>query len=214
MSGQSTSIAELPTANTTTSNGDNQVQLQIQEQSNIVMGQSGQVSTSAQGPASAENGAAPLNLSKNDINKIVEGIQLASSQNMTQLPSRDIPMDSQQHTNDANIQPNHIPKQNKKVSFVEEYEQQQKDYFEQNKKIQNLEDQTSDIFESFQIPILISILFLLFQMPILDKILYRNFPSFFLKEGTIAISGILVKSFLFGSSFTLLQRLVHFLTDM
>lgn len=214
MSAQSTSITELPTANTTTSSGDNQVQLQIQEQSNVVMGQNGQTTSSGSGQSPAVNGTAPINLSKNDINKIVEGIQLASSQNMTQLPSRDIPMDPQQHTNDANIQPNHIPKQDKKVSFVEDFEQQQKDYFEQNKKIQNLENQTSDIFESFQIPILISILFLLFQMPILDKVLYRNFPSFFLKEGSIAISGILVKSFLFGSSFTLLQRLIHFLTDM
>ena len=49
-------------------------------------------------------------LSPESINQIVQGIQKAASTNMTNLPSKDIPMDQTDITQDEQTKPNYIPK--------------------------------------------------------------------------------------------------------
>ena len=48
----------------------------------------------------------PLTLDQNSISQIVNGLQQASLAGATQLPSRDIPLQTEQLTNDPQIQPN------------------------------------------------------------------------------------------------------------
>ena len=43
------------------------------------------------------------------ISQIVNGLQQAAISGATQLPSRDIPMNTTGHSNDAQVQPNYIP---------------------------------------------------------------------------------------------------------
>lgn len=214
MAGASTSISELPTTQQT-QQGGNAVQLEIQEQvGQHLSGVSGtnQTSSSINGiPAGVENakvGGPPIQLSNSDITKIVEGIQMASSQNMTQLPSRDIPMNQQQFTNDSQVQPNKVPKEEKRVSFVEDFASQNDNNFREKQINKERTQQVDDIFDKLQTPIIISILFLLFQMPIFDKILFRNFPTFFIKEGSLGLSGFLVKSLIFGSVYFICQNII------
>ena len=52
-----------------------------------------------------------LTLDQSTISQIVNGLQQASLAGATTLPSRDIPLHTQQLTNDAQIQPNYIPLQ-------------------------------------------------------------------------------------------------------
>ena len=66
----------------------------------------------------------PVQLSSTDINKIVQGIQLASSNNMTTLPSKDIPINTNNITNDPQVQPNFVPQEDNK-GFVEDFDAQQ-----------------------------------------------------------------------------------------
>ena len=214
MAGASTSISELPTTQQTQQSG-NAVQLEIQEQVGQHLsgvsasnGSSSSINGLPSGVENAKVGGPPIQLSNSDITKIVEGIQMASSQNMTQLPSRDIPMNQQQFTNDPQVQPNKVPKEEKRVSFVEDFESQNMNDFREKQAIKERTQQVDDIFDKLQTPIIISILFLLFQMPIFDKVFFRNFPTFFIKEGSMGLSGFLVKSIIFGGVYFICQNII------
>jgi hypothetical protein len=56
-----------------------------------------------------KNNSSSINLDQSTINQIVNGLQQASVTGATQLPSRDIPMNTNNLTNDMSIQPNFIP---------------------------------------------------------------------------------------------------------
>jgi hypothetical protein len=50
-----------------------------------------------------------LSLDQSTISQIVNGLQQASVAGATTLPSRDIPQNTQAHTQDAYVQPNYVP---------------------------------------------------------------------------------------------------------
>ena len=45
----------------------------------------------------------------NSINEMVSGLQKAAQNNMTRLPTRDIPPDPDRITRDPQVQPNYVP---------------------------------------------------------------------------------------------------------
>lgn len=149
-------------------------------------------------------------LSQEDINKIVSGVQTAG-RDATSLPTRDIPMNQTNLTNDENIQPNYVPKQ-------EPYIQQENinhHTLYQHQREKEQEDKTKNkIFDELQIPIIISILFFIFQVPIIDKKLYKYIPSLFLNDGNMSMSGFFIKSILFGLSYFILIKGMDYFSDM
>ena len=62
----------------------------------------------------------PPQLSQKTIDQIVNGLQSASSANATQLPSRDIPMQTMQMSQDRQVIPNYVPEKQKQVDYVQE----------------------------------------------------------------------------------------------
>ena len=139
----------------------------------------------------------PVQLSSTDINKIVQGIQLASSNNMTTLPSKDIPINTNNITNDPQVQPNFVPQEDNK-GFVEDFDAQQallyKQQMEQKRDINRLDY----LYDELQTPLLICVLFFIFQLPAVNKKLFRYIPTLFIKEGYLSIGGYMFKTFLFG----------------
>jgi hypothetical protein len=75
-----------------------------------------------------------FSLDQTTINQIVNGLQKASVNGLTQLPSRDIPRNTDTITNDAQIQPNYIPQPNPA--------QMQEDYIQ---KMQQMNQSTDEI---------------------------------------------------------------------
>ena len=57
-------------------------------------------------------------LSSDSINKIVMGLQQASTTGMTQLPTSHIPMQTQPHMQDPQIQPNYVPTTREKLIIL------------------------------------------------------------------------------------------------
>ena len=51
----------------------------------------------------------PNPVQQQEVNKLVAGIQQASASGATQLPSRDIPMETTHIVNDQQVQPNFVP---------------------------------------------------------------------------------------------------------
>lgn len=148
-----------------------------------------------------------VKLTADDVNKIVSGVQEASQQNLTGLPSRDIPREYGNVTMDEQVSnPNYIPqpKGNNQdyIGDGSNYEtllkQQHIDSNSKNNIYENI--------DNLQTPIIIGILFFIFQLPFVKKLLKKYAKFVFLEDGNISTIGMLFKSLLFGLSYYILMR--------
>lgn len=150
-------------------------------------------------------------LSQNDINKIISGIQSASQHNLTSLPSRDIPMETIQQQTDNQIQANYVPDNNK--DYIKQEDTAQTIYEKHLAKQKNKIRQ-EEIYDELQTPVMIMILFLLFQLPMMNKTLFKYIPSLFIKDGSMSFGGHIFKSLLFGASYYIIMKLINYLSDV
>jgi hypothetical protein len=129
-----------------------------------------------------------------------------------QLPSRDIPQDTLQFSNDPEIVPNYIPPAKVASDFVKEYEQS---YEKKEKRIQT-RDKTArtldDLFLELRVPIIVSMLFLLFQSPIFHTYVLKHFSIFaiHLADGNLNVQGLLLKSAMFGATYYVLEKMAEY----
>ena len=150
-------------------------------------------------------------LSNEDINKIISGIQTASQQNLTSLPSRDIPMNTINEATDKQVQPNFVPEN--KTDYIQQHDTAQSIYEKQLAK-ERTKVKQDELYDELQTPIMIAILFLLSQLPIVNKTLFRYIPSLFVKDGTPSFGGHFVKSLTFGASYFLVMKLINYMSDV
>ena len=150
-------------------------------------------------------------LSNEDINKIISGIQTASQQNLTSLPSRDIPMNTINEATDKQVQPNFVPEN--KTDYIQQHDTAQSIYEKQLAK-ERTKVKQDELYDELQTPIMIAILFLLYQLPIVNKTLFRYIPSLFVKDGTPSFGGHFVKSLTFGASYFLVMKLINYMSDV
>jgi len=131
------------------------------------------------------------------INQIVNGLQQASHAGMTQLRSRDVPMNTEGHTNDPQVQPNYIPQMEEKQheDYVRDDDECDLMGFHENRKTS---DGLDKMYNELHMPLLISVLFFCFQLPIFKRMLYKYIPFLVSDMGVVNIYGYLFTSFLFG----------------
>ena len=141
----------------------------------------------------------PTELSSDSINKIISGIQQASATGMTSLPTSHIPMQTQQITQDPQIQPNYVPPPTK-TDYIDQHDTMHS-LIAQNKNTQKEQDRLDLLYNELQMPIIVMALFFVFQMPFFQKKFKKIFPSLFLVDGNHNISGYLMKTVLFGGLF-------------
>ena len=134
-------------------------------------------------------------LDQTTINQLVSGLQQANG--ATQLPSRDIPMNTANITTDAHVQPNYMPPVEDNVDYIKNYE-----VFDDAKPVNTLDDTYNEI----QTPILLAVLYFLFQLPIFKRYLFTYFPILFSKDGNMNINGFVFNSALFGLLYYLLDK--------
>jgi len=193
MASDSTSIDDLPGGNNT-------------EQQNRVVLEKTEISNGEQPPLS------PTELSSESINKIVMGLQQASSTGMTQLPTSHIPMQTQPHMQDPQIQPNYVPT-TEKNDYINQHDTIQS-LMQQNKSTKQEQDKLDILYSELQMPIIIMSLFFVFQMPFFQKKFQKVFPALFMKDGQHNISGYLVKTLLFGGLFYGINKATHYLSEV
>ena len=186
----STSIHDLPTDPTGGGNISNNISLNVTEMPN----------TSNPTPS------ASLTLDQSTISQIVSGIQQASSSGATLLPSRDIPRTTETMMQDPQIQANYIPQVQQK-DYIREYETPQEILDNYNRNVKQT-DTLDDMYEEFQIPLLLAVLFFLFQLPIFKKKLFTFLPFLFFKDGNYNIQGYIFMSVLFGLFYYLLSKIM------
>jgi len=195
MGDNSTSIHDLPTNPTGGGSIGGNVSLSINEKipNNI-----------NSGPTQSS-----MSLDQNTIAQIVSGLQQASSTGVTQLPSRDIPLTTDNLTQDEQVQPNYIPQTNNR-DYIKEDEDNDDIITNYNKNVEHANN-LDQLYDEMQTPLLISILYFLFQLPIFKKYLYKYIPMLFSTDGNINLYGFAFTSTLFGLIYYMLSKTMgHF----
>ena len=139
----------------------------------------------------------PSVMQKN-LNNFVTGIQQASASGMTQLPSRDIPINQQHISQDVQIKPNHIPEPESHVDYIQEH-QTNEQIIKSQMQLHNKKNKFDTMFDEVQTPILLGILYFIFQLPVIQKQMCKLIPSLFNNDGNPKLSGYLFTSSLFAS---------------
>jgi hypothetical protein len=155
----------------------------------------------------SSNQPSGFSLDQSTINQIVNGLQQASANGATQLPSRDIPMTTSGHSNDPQVRPNYVPPPPPQNSdYIQNYEQTSDMINTYNKQMQN-SNSLDDMYNEIQTPLLLAVLYFLFQLPFVRKLLYTYIPFLFSNDGNFNMNGYLFTSVLFGLVFYSLNKL-------
>ena len=191
----STSIDLLPNENS-----DSNIKLEIKDKE------------SSQSQSSQPSVNAFTELSKESINQIVNGIQEASQARLTELPSRDIPMNTQQLALDPNIQPNYIPDEPKTdyIKNNDSYDDVVKKVKYTNSEVNNLDN----LYNELQTPILIMVIYFLFQLPYTQGLFVKYAPSLFNKDGNQNFSGYVISTLMFGLAYYVIVKFTNYLTEI
>jgi len=142
-----------------------------------------------------------VSLDQTTISQIVNGLQQASLSGATSLPSRDIPLNTEQLTKDASIQPNYIPPPIKQ-DYIGEYNDDINNYYKQ----ENINNSLDSLYDEIQVPLLLGVLYFLFQLPIFKKTIFKYFSFFCHSDGNYNIHGLIFTCFLFGITYYLLSK--------
>ena len=190
----STSILDLPTDPVGGGNVSNNISMSATE--NVVVSQKQQ--------ANQANGT----LDEATISQIVSGLQNASRNGATQLPSRDISMSTIGISNDPHVQPNYVPPPQDNTDYIRNYEQTSDMINDYNKNTQN-DNSLDDMYNEIQVPLLLAVMYFLFQLPFFRKILFGYFPVLFSTDGNMNINGFLFTSALFGLLYYMINNITN-----
>ena len=137
------------------------------------------------------NGA--MTLDQNTISQIVNGLQQASLSGATQLPSRDIPLQTDQLTRDVQVQPNYVPPATTR-DYINDSSDDITHYYTAEKNQNSLDN----LYDEIQGPLLLAVLYFLFQLPFFKKNIFKYFPFFCHTDGNYNFNGLVFTCALFG----------------
>ena len=141
------------------------------------------------------------------MNELISGIQQASANGGTGLPSRDIPTNTV-HFADDQVKPNYVPQQ-EQSDYIHNTDTEQ-DILARRVKNQNSRDSLEILYDEFQIPIIIGLLYFIFQLPIVKSKVLAILPSLFNKDGNPNLTGYIINSVFFGLAYYIISKsLVH-----
>ena len=152
----------------------------------------------------------PSSNNDNINNELVSGIQQASANGGTMLPTRDIPIDQSTIVSDENIKPNHIPQVNMETDYITKHQTSEEIIRQNKKKVENA-NQLDTLFNELNLPILISCLFFIFQLPFVQKQFLIMFSFGYTTSGNIKLIGRLLQSICFGLIVYVSNRIVLYL---
>tara|TARA_A100001011_G_C14050199_1_gene731535 strand:- start:1 stop:714 length:714 start_codon:yes stop_codon:yes gene_type:complete len=226
-----TSISQLPTNNNYQNNPLQQNMQQNQnniilnkndtlnESTTQIMNQNPNPNSNPNANANANANAIPaLNQETNNVvqnnpnyNELINQLQQASSQGITQLPSRDIPMNPTQTANDVEIKPNFVPPPPRHEDYIQNM-QTPDELVNQNNKQIIYQNNLEQFYSTIQLPLIVSLLYFIFQLPYFRQFIKKMLPSLFGNDGNMNLYGFFFNSVLFGVLFFVINNLISNLT--
>ena len=140
------------------------------------------------------------------MNEFVTGIQQASASGATTLPSRDIPQ-STVHFSDEQIKPNFVPQpeQSEQQDYIQNSDTEQ-EILARRMNSGNSRDSLEVLYDEFQIPIIIGLLYFIFQLPVVKSKFLTLLPSLSNKDGNPNLTGYIINSLFFGIIYYVISK--------
>uniref|UniRef100_A0A6C0IRC0 Uncharacterized protein n=1 Tax=viral metagenome TaxID=1070528 RepID=A0A6C0IRC0_9ZZZZ len=184
-----TNIMDLPTDATSGGSIGGNISLMINEQPQQQMSQSNEIS-----------------LDQTTISQIVNGLQQASMTGATQLPSRDLPMNTENIIKDAQIQPNYVPPPSSR-DYINETDDDINNYYREERINSSLDN----LYDEIQTPILLAVLYFIFQLPVVKRSAHQYLSFLCHSDGNYNINGLIFMCALFGFIYyTIFKSMKHF----
>jgi len=227
-----TYINELPTPNSNMQTNSVQQQLLMQQQQpqNIILNKNEIVSNqnnqmpgpginqfiptgtySTQNPMQQNNNQITMENSvlkqQPNYNELVNQIQKASLNGSTALPSRDIPNNSIQISNDEQIKANYIPPPQIQEDYIKNNETPDYLIEENNRKTRNANFYDM-LYNEGQLPLIIALVYFLFQLPAIKRYNKNLLPFMFKIDGNLNLYGYVFNSVLFASMIYVLLKVI------
>lgn len=144
------------------------------------------------------------------MNEFVTGIQQASAQGSTQLPSRDIPINTTQYT-DEQVKPNYVPKTEHK-DYIQNTDTDHDIMVKRMKH--NSRDSLEILYDEFQIPIIIGLMFFIFQLPSVKAKFLTFLPSLHNIDGNPNLTGYILTSIFFSVCYYVISKSLNHLQSV
>ena len=141
--------------------------------------------------------------------ELINGLQQAANVGSTQLPSRDIPMDTNQIQSDESIKPNFVPQENVETDYITKH-QTTEEIIRQNQNKADISNQWDQLYKELNLPILIAALFFIFQLPVVQKQFVTMLPFCYSEGGNIKLTGRLTQCLVFGLIIFFSSKIVLF----
>jgi hypothetical protein len=160
----------------------------------------------------------PTQIPGNVMNEVMQGVQRASANGMTMIPTRDIPMNPNAFTHDDQARPNYVPQPNRSEQhnyggggggdYIKEHTSMES-IARSNVRQSNQLDTIEAIYYDLQMPVLIGVLYFIFQMPVFRAQLLHFFPSLFGEDGNFKIFGLTATSAMFAGTFFVIMKIFN-----
>lgn len=154
----------------------------------------------------------PTQIPGNVMNEVMQGVQRASANGMTMIPTRDIPMNPTVFTHDEQARPNYV----KTVHFQEGGSS---DYIKEHTSMESIAranarqsnqiDTIEAIYYDLQMPILVGVMYFIFQMPVFRAQLLHFLPSLFGEDGNFKMVGLTATSAMFAGIFFVIMKIFN-----
>ena len=141
-------------------------------------------------------------LDSNTIHSLVNGLQEISESGLTQLPARDISMNTDQIVIDEKLQPNYIPSP-VNTNYIPKQDLSNIVLKEKNHHL------IDDYFTEFHSTFILIILYFIFQLPIIKNKLYLFLPILFKHDHNYNLQGLIFMSISFGFCYYLLMKTIE-----
>jgi hypothetical protein len=147
-----------------------------------------------------------ISLDQTTISQIVNGLQQASMTGATQLPSRDVPMNTENIIKDAQVQPNYVPPPSTR-DYINETDDDINNYYREERINSSLDS----LYDEIQTPILLAVLYFIFQLPVVKRSVHQYLSFLCHSDGNYNINGLIFMCSLFGFIYyTLFKSMKHF----
>ena len=146
------------------------------------------------------------------MNEVVTGIQQANASGALSLPSRDIPSNTV-HFADEEVKPNYVPQPPQQHDYIQNTDTEH-EIMARRINNKNSRDSLEILYDEFQIPIIIGLLYFIFQLPIVKTKLLILLPSLFSKDGNPNLTGYIFNSIFFGVLYYVISKSLTHLQSM
>jgi hypothetical protein len=146
------------------------------------------------------------------VNEMLSQTNQIASMGALELPIRDIPRNTHDINVDEQVNNEYMHDQHRR-DYIDGWENNQQMIYDQQRS-DTQQDNMEVLYEQFQIPILIMLLYFFFHLPVVNKWFHKTFTFCFMKDGNMNFQGFILKSIIFATLFYVLHRNITYLSKL